>query len=171
MNRHELDFNNISGEIIEQLRQGAFLTVKVPGKVNVMTIGWGQLGIMWNIPVFVVPVRLSRYTYELLEKTDEFSVSVPARLSMAKELAFCGSRTGRDTDKVSAMGIRLLDPQRINTPVIAGCRYHLECRIRARVLLNKESFVPEFAGRFYNSGDYHMLFYGEIISCYSTDHT
>ena len=169
MNRHELDIRDISGEIIGQLRLGAFLTVKVPEKVNVMTIGWGQLGIMWNIPVFVVPVRLSRYTYELLEKTDEFSISVPAGSSMAKELAFCGSKSGRDTDKISAMDIRLLEPHMLSTPVIAGCRYHLECRIRSRILLNEDSFSPDFADRFYKSSDFHMLYFGEIMSCYSTD--
>ena len=71
------------------------------GGSNVMTIGWTQLGVVWGEPVLSALVRLSRHTYALLEKTPYFSVCVPRRGELAKELAYCGPRSGREYDKGS----------------------------------------------------------------------
>ena len=66
---------------------GAFVT----SGDNVMVASWGFVGVMWGKKVFVAPIRDSRYTKEMLDKTGEFTVSVPAAGTMKKELAFCGS--------------------------------------------------------------------------------
>ena len=77
---------SISEKILEQLPKGAFLTVKNGEKMNVMTIGWGNIGFIWGKPIFTALVRYSRYTYELLENSGEFAVCVPKKDSMKKEL-------------------------------------------------------------------------------------
>ena len=69
---------------------GAFVT----SGDNVMVASWGFVGVMWGKKVFVAPIRDSRYTKQMLDKTGEFTVSVPAAGSMKKELAFCGSKSG-----------------------------------------------------------------------------
>ena len=56
--------------------KGVFLTVG-EDKPNTMTIGWGSISVYWNKPVFIVPVRHSRYSYSILEKGSGFTVSVP----------------------------------------------------------------------------------------------
>jgi flavin reductase (DIM6/NTAB) family NADH-FMN oxidoreductase RutF len=169
MSKHIMKFTDISGEVIEQLGRGAFLTVKNDEKINTMTIGWGQLGIMWGLPVFVVPVRFSRHTHSMLQKTDRFTVSVPQKSTMTKELAFCGSRSGRDTDKIRALNLTIENSEKIDTPVIGNCRYHFECRILARIPLSESDFSSEHKDRFYKGDDYHELFYGEIITCYMSN--
>ena len=46
---------------------GAFLVVKdKKGKVNVMTIGWAMIGVVWGKPMMTVFVRPARYTHELI---------------------------------------------------------------------------------------------------------
>ena len=71
---------------------GVFLNAKTPaGKVNPMTIGWGQVGIVWSMPVFTVYVRKSRYTYECLQTAGSFTVSVPRLGELADELMLCGT--------------------------------------------------------------------------------
>ena len=66
-------------EVMEQMtRGGVFLSVGGE-RPNVMTIGWGWIGYCWGKPVFVAVVRPQRHTYGILQKTGEFTVSVPAR--------------------------------------------------------------------------------------------
>ena len=169
LGKHIIDYRDISKDVLEQLQRGAFLTVGTGKETNVMTIGWGQIGIMWGVPVFVAPVRLSRYTYSLLKDTDDFSVSVPARAEMTKELSYCGTKSGSDVNKIRALGLKTEKAEKISTPVIGGCRYHFECKILSRVELCDDNFTKEFKDRFYKDSNYHVLFYGEILSCYITD--
>ena len=37
---------------------------------NTMTASWGQLGFVWNAPVFTTVVRPNRKTFELIEKNE-----------------------------------------------------------------------------------------------------
>ncbi len=53
----KVNYNEYSKEALEQLKKGAFLTVKNDNRVNTMTIGWGNIGIIWNKPIFMVLVR------------------------------------------------------------------------------------------------------------------
>ena len=169
MGKHIIDYREISKDVLEQLQRGAFLTVSAGSQTNTMTIGWGQIGIMWGVPVFVAPVRLSRHTYTLLKDTNEFSVSVPLRSEMTRALSYCGTKSGKDVNKIRALGLKLTDADKISTPVIDGCKYHFECRILSRVTLSEDNFTEEYKDRFYKDDNFHVLFYGEILSCYMTD--
>ena len=59
--RKDVPYNQYLGEVEKQLKsQGLFLTSK-GGKVNTMVIGWGGIVFIWGKPIFMVPVRKSRY--------------------------------------------------------------------------------------------------------------
>jgi flavin reductase (DIM6/NTAB) family NADH-FMN oxidoreductase RutF len=59
---------------------GAFLVaLDANGKPNPMTIGWGQVGIVWSRPMFTALVRTSRYTYGCLRSSDSFTASTSRR--------------------------------------------------------------------------------------------
>ena len=68
-------------ETIQRMCEDGLLLVTsgADGKPNVMTIGWGTLGVIWGRPVFLVLVRPSRHTYRRLEQVGEFTVNVPPR--------------------------------------------------------------------------------------------
>jgi flavin reductase (DIM6/NTAB) family NADH-FMN oxidoreductase RutF len=164
----EINYLDYSGKTIEQLsRGGAFLTVKGKNRTNTMTIGWGFVGYMWNKPVFIVAVRYSRFTYDLLKETDEFSVSVPFDGSLKKELAFCGSKSGRNYDKFDECGLTLKDGEKIKTPYIKECNVHYECKIIYKQTLEPELIKNESISEKYSNNDYHALYYGEIVSCHN----
>lgn len=57
MSIKRIKFNEYSSEGLEQLRKGAFLTLKDGDEVNTMTIGWGSISVIWNKPIFMVAVR------------------------------------------------------------------------------------------------------------------
>lgn len=90
-------------------KHGAFLTTKAGDITNTMTISWGNIGFQWNRPVFTVLVRKSRYTHDLIEKANEFTVSIPLSDKMKSQLALCGSKSGRDINKLDEANLILCD--------------------------------------------------------------
>ncbi len=164
----ELGYNQLSKDALEQLKKGVFLTVKHKDKVNTMTIAWGTIGFMWNKPIFTVMVRPSRHTYEMIELSKEFTVSMPIYEDMRKALNYCGTTSGKDNDKIRNLGLTLVEGQKVSTPIIGECSLHYECRIVARQALKPDCMLPEIDEKAYNKGDYHTMFYGEIVSCYLT---
>ncbi len=66
---------------------------------NVMTASWGGFGILWNEEVLTIYVRPSRYTNSFLTNNDYFTISFLD--DHKKELAYIGSVSGKDVDKIS----------------------------------------------------------------------
>lgn len=147
-------------ETVEQLPKGAFLMVNG----NPMTIGWGQLGVIWGKQTFSVYVRKSRFTHDLLDTSDSFTVSVPAHGTMSKELAYCGTRSGRDGSKLLALNAALRENRFGAQDGFSGCKFHIECRILFRIDLNERALEDEtLLSRYYTDGDTHTMYIGEIL--------
>lgn len=148
-------------------KKSAFLTTKLEDKINTMAIGWATAGIAWGKPVFTVFVRESRYTHKFMEKCGEFTVSIPVNDSLKKALSFCGSKSGREFDKIKECNLKLISGETMSTPVIDGCGLYFECKI-----LYKSNMKPDFLDKkvdsqSYSNNDYHTMYYGEVLSCYS----
>lgn len=166
MSIKRIKFNEYSSEGLEQLRKGAFLTLKDGDEVNTMTIGWGSISVIWNKPIFMVAVRYSRHTYDLIEKAKEFTVSIPLANDLKKELAYCGSKSGRNVNKFQECNLTLLDGQKILTPVIEECELHYECKVVYQQAMEPATLEEELKNRFYSNNDYHVLYFGEIVDSY-----
>ena len=74
-------------------------------KLNTMTASWGGIGWLWNRPVAFVFIRPDRYTHDFIECESRLT------LSFYKEefrgiLHFCGTKSGRDVDKVKETGLK-----------------------------------------------------------------
>ena len=94
----DVDYMSVAQDSIDKIKQGAFLTVKSGNRFNTMAIGWASFGVVWTKPVMMVAVRSSRHTFGIIEAAKDFTVTVPAG-DMRKEIAFCGSHSGRGKDK------------------------------------------------------------------------
>lgn len=150
-------------------KSGAFLTVKSEDKVNIMTISWGNIGFEWGKPIFTVLVRKSRYTHDFLEKSKEFTVSIPTDSSYKEALSFCGTNSGRDVDKITKCNIALLDSSSVATPVVKGCEVCYECKIVYSQDMDLSKLSPELVTySSYNEGNEHTFYFGEIVKTYST---
>ena len=162
------------GKEVDQLQaalsgNGAFLVAcDENGKGNPMTIGWGEIGIVWSRPVFTVLVRRSRYTYKCLLASETFTVNIPTPGELKEELLFCGTKSGRDLDKAASCGLTLIEGKAVATPIIAQCTLHYECRILLRKQLEREDFsAPGILDQYYLSDDHHMIVMGEILAAYA----
>ncbi len=161
------DISTLSQKALAQLEKGAFLVCNKVGGVNVMTIGSGSLGLLWRKPVITVPVRFSRMTHDLMEEGAEFTVCVPKKGTMQNELNFCGTKSGREYDKILETGLTLEKARAVNVPIIKDCEVVFECRILAKMDLSEDKFVDQSIVPWtYANGDFHTLFMGEIVEAY-----
>ncbi len=161
-------FITLAQEALALAKNGGVYLTTQDKKVNSMVIGWGQVGVMWGKGVFVAPVRFSRFTFEQLRVGAEFTVSIPSA-ETKKGLAICGSKSGRDMDKLAAAGLTTQPARTTSVPVIANCAAHIECRVLGMAALDLETLHESEKARFYGDGDTHMLFFGEILACYEED--
>lgn len=131
-------------------------------KFNTMTASWGGVGIMWGKPVATAYIRPQRYTFEFIENGDYYTQSFFDE-EYRDALKFCGSKSGRDYDKVKETGL---------TPVVddeTGAVYFKEakvvfiCKKMYAQFLNEESALTEDVTKWYN-GDYHKMYMSEIVS-------
>jgi flavin reductase (DIM6/NTAB) family NADH-FMN oxidoreductase RutF len=158
-----------SNQLLAQLSSGAFLTVSDQNKVNTMTIGWGTMGFIWNKPVIMVAVRPSRYSYEFIEKNGNFTVSVPLSASLKKELAGAGTKSGRDIDKFEVFSLKAKPGLKVPVPVIEQCDLFYEGKVVYKQAMNPEHLDESINNAYYKQGDYHVLYYGEILASYLKD--
>lgn len=169
--KRKINVWDYAGEIIEKTGEGVLLTTKADGQVNTMTIGWGTVGIQWRKPVFIAFVRQSRLTKDLLDKNGEFTVNVPVGQLDKKILGICGSKSGRDMDKIQDLDLHLEEPTTISVPGIKELPLTLECKViykQDQVLdfLEQESRDHYYATGSVDETNYHTAYYGEIVDAY-----
>jgi flavin reductase (DIM6/NTAB) family NADH-FMN oxidoreductase RutF len=132
------------------------------GKANFMTIGWGTLGIVWSLPMWIVLVRPSRYTYECIEHSGCFTVNVPTE-AMGLACVKAGSVSGRTAGKFAAAGLTAEKSTSVLAPLVAECPLSYECRVihSNDVLPNK--LASELSG-LYVDEEPHRIYHGRILA-------
>ena len=169
--KREVNVWDYAGHIMEDIGKGILLTTQAEGRVNTMTIGWGILGVQWAKPIFIALVRESRFTKQLLDKNGEFTVNVPLGKIDPQILAVCGTKSGRDMDKIQALGLTLEDGMTVSVPAIKELPLTLECKVIYKQDQDPAAIDPAVDARFYtkgtkNEGDYHTAYYGEVTAAY-----
>ncbi len=139
---------------------------KTTGESNVMTIGWGSVGVIWGKPIFTVLVRPSRYTYEFIEESGEFAVSVPT-IDMKRYVMLCGTRSGRDLDKVNGLGFTATPGKTVKAVTIDPCPLVYECKVVHHNDLIPANLAADIEAKAYRGKDYHRLYFGEITGTFA----
>jgi flavin reductase (DIM6/NTAB) family NADH-FMN oxidoreductase RutF len=159
-----INFMSVYEKVMKQIQEGVFLTVQTGDQVNTMTIGWATFGIAWRQPVMMVMVRNSRHTFGIIEKAADFTVSLPSG-DMKKEIAFCGTKSGRDLDKFKECRLSTAKGQHVSSPIIQTPGIHLECRVVYKNAIDPVQLTRTY-DHLYPEKDYHTLYFGEIVACY-----
>lgn len=158
-----------AGQICEAMKSGILLTTGNGHTPNTMTIGWGSIGIEWGKPVFTAYVRDSRYTRELLDQNGEFTVNIPLGKADKTAISLCGTKSGREVDKIRELGLTPEEPEVISIPGIREFPLTLECRVIFRNIQDESRLPENIQSRYYsaiNAKDYHIAYYGEILNAY-----
>jgi len=164
----DLNYMTIAEDAIKKIKKGAFLTVKAGNALNTMTIGWATFGFIWQKPIMMVAVRSSRHTFGIIEAAEDFTVTVPAG-DMGKEIALCGSKSGRDVDKLKMGNLETSKGSKVVSPIIKTPGYHYECKIVYKSAMNPAYLDKNYDTSLYSLKDYHTLYFGELMACYETD--
>lgn len=162
------DYLANTDKLMERIQKGAFLTVKVNGELNTMTIGWATIGYIWRKPVFMVAVRDSRHTFKLLEQTNNYTVTVPAGDEYKDAVMFCGTKSGSEFDKFKECNLLPKAAKQVQSPIIDIPGVHYECRIIYKSAMDSSFLDGELDKGLYPKKDYHTLYFGEIVACYET---
>ncbi len=168
MAKTDIAFTDHFNRFCDALGSGGSLLVSLDeqGKPNVMTIGWATLGIVWGRPICAVLVRPSRYTYGCMEATGDFTVCVPGE-DLSEEVLFCGTKSGRDFDKFAECGFTGTQSRHVQSPGIEQCEMIYECTIVQRNDVVPAHFIADIDSKFYASGDYHRVYYGQVLASYA----
>lgn len=158
-------------QILQSLKKGVLLTVKEGDRVNTMTIGWAHLGIEWNMPTFIAYVRGCRHTHPMLDKGSEFTVNIPLDRVDPNIIKVCGTKSGRDLDKIKSLGLTLEEPEIISVPGIRELPLTLECKVVYRQQQIPDCVLNGHILTHYDTSkeveqDYHTAYYGQILSAY-----
>lgn len=132
-------------------------------KHNTMTASWGGFGVLWHKNICFCVVRPVRYTYSFMEDSDYFSLSFfPKKYKSA--LALCGAKSGRDTDKARATGLRAFSPLRKSVS-FKQARLIIVCRKIYFQDIDPARFLDPSIEKLYPNEDYHRMYAGEILRC------
>lgn len=97
------------------------------GKPNVMTSAW--VGICCSKPPCVtISLRRATYTFGNIMERKAFTVNIPSEL-FAKEVAYFGSVSGRDVNKLSTAGLTPIKSDLVDAPYIGEFPLVVECKL------------------------------------------
>ena len=169
MKKLKVPLTAYSEETIRTLdRCGCLLVSGKMKKANVMTIGWGLIGILWGKPFFMVAVRPSRHTHNFIEDNGDFTVNVPKK-GMEEIVKYCGSVSGREHDKFKEKGLTLVPGKKVKSPIISECIIHYECKVAFKSKVIPNDLPRKIKWVYYSSEDYHTLYFGEILAAFADE--
>jgi len=130
---------------------------------NTMTASWGGVGILWGRPVCWCVIRPHRYTAAFMEQSKAFTLSFFEERYRAV-LNLCGTKSGRDIDKVAETGLTPVASQN-GAVYFAQARLVMVCNKIYYQDLDPQHFMdPTIEGN-YPKKDYHRMYIGEIVQC------
>ena len=155
--------DKIPGNIIKMLSEDWMLiTASDKDKFNMMTASWGGLGFLYQKPVAFCFINPTRYTYQLMENNDTYTLSFYTE-AYRDALKYCGSNSGKDVDKVKGSG---LTP--ITTPTgskaFSQAWLIIECRKMVAQSLQSESIADKSLKEKWTGKQMHKMYIGEIIN-------
>lgn len=170
MNLHPVELQTLTPEVLRVFgAQPPLLTAGDKSGCNTMTIGWCQMGQLWSLPICTVYVRPERHTFSFMESSDYFTVSVLPK-ELKQTTAFCGSHSGRDTDKIAACGLTVRYGAG-DAPFFDEAEWVLVCRKLyvqdmdpACVLPSAEGTILPYYGA---KGGWHRIYTGQVVEAYA----
>lgn len=116
-------------------------------KPNVVTVAW--CGIVCTQPPMVyISLRPSRHSYEIIEKTDEFTINLVTSETV-RAADSCGVYSGRHTDKLERFSLAT-EPSAsgsVGCPSLAASPLTLDCRVTQKIPLGShDMFLARVCG-------------------------
>ena len=125
------------------------VTKSAERKIDVTPIGWAMLGSS-NPNTWAIGIAKKHYSHKAITDTKEFTVCIPS-FKQKKDVIFCGTHSGWDTDKLTKTKLKTLSAKKVATPLLEDSLACFECRL-----------IDQMA-----TSD-HTIFLGEIIAAHAS---
>lgn len=161
----KINADKLPGNIIKMLTDDWMLiTAGDDKKFNMMTASWGGLGRLYNKPVAICFIAPTRYTYQLMESNDTYTITFYTE-AYRDALNACGSKSGKDTDKVKESGLTPITTPK-GSKAFAEAWLIIECRkMVSQPILHDGINDPELKKN-WDGKPMHKMFIGEIMNVY-----
>ncbi len=175
--KKSIELNDYLSQINSALTSGILLTTKAGDRVNTMTIGWAQIGVIWGRPIASVFVRESRFSFRQLLENPEFTLNIPRGALNRQILGRAGTQSGRDIDKIKELGLTLEESSVISVPGIKEFPLTLECSVLYSHRIDPKQLPVDIQTKSYPVGvsgsganeSAHWVYCGEIKAAYLID--
>ena len=158
----EIDITHLNKNVVDLFKnRWALVTAGDKDALNTMTVSWGAVGELWGKDMATLYIRPQRYTEEFLNKNDYLTVSFYPE-DMKKQIhGVCGSKSGRDVDKVKECNLTPVFDEK--APYFNEAQIVLVCKKAAKSRFNPDEFLDgEIDEKWYPQNDYHFIYYAEI---------
>lgn len=151
----------------------AILTVGDKNNYDSMTIDWGFIGVGFSKPIFIAYVKPERNTYELIDKSEIFTVSYIEKKSLGKFDAY-GSNSGKDINKEEIFNTNIIFLDDGGITFEEALEIYV-CRIIEKIHLQENDVHQDIINRYKGLGQAYpttkplYVFKGEIIGHYKRD--
>jgi flavin reductase (DIM6/NTAB) family NADH-FMN oxidoreductase RutF len=157
MKLSEVNFN-----FAQKINKGALLTVQDScGRINTMTVSWGGCGILWGKEVCFIYVRPTRFTYKMCEDVCDFSLSFFKEGERKDTLSFCGTKSGRDHDKIKECNLSYKTDD--GYVIFDDAEITIKVRKIYSDFIKEECFIDKNLLSNYKNNDFHKVYVCEII--------
>ncbi len=140
--------------------QWMLITAGTRESCNTMTASWGALGVLWGVPMATIYIRPQRYTKEFVDGQEYFTLGFFPE-QYRKQLSLCGSKSGRDIDKIKECGFTVAAAD-CGAPYFEQAELVLVCRKRMAVPMDP-ALMPEDVKEKWYDNDYHTMYWGEVV--------
>lgn len=80
-------------------------------------------------PLIGIAIHPSRYSYDVIRKTEEFAINIPTR-ELLHHVQYLGTLSGVDFDKLELTKLPSFRARRIDTILLEGCVGWIECSVQ-----------------------------------------
>ncbi|HID95847.1 MAG TPA: flavin reductase family protein [Candidatus Latescibacteria bacterium] len=126
------------------------VSVDEKGKADIIALGW-KMRTSFDPPMVAISVGKTRYSHKLISEGKEFVLAIPGE-DMSEEVLYCGTHSGRDSDKFKETGLTPLPAKFVSPPLIKECIVNLECKVVGAL----------------DTGD-HTIFAGQIVNSWASE--
>jgi len=161
----EISSYQIPGNVIDLIgKQWMLITAGKKDSFNTMTAAWGGFGFLWNAPVTYIFIRPQRYTFDFVEKFDDYTLCFFNK-EYKRILSYCGANSGRDINKVKETGLSVKETEAGNI-YFEQAKLVVECSKIYHDDLKPENFKDRLINRNYPNNDYHRMYIGKVMNCW-----
>ncbi|OKZ13922.1 MAG: hypothetical protein BHV75_01700 [Bacteroides oleiciplenus] len=163
-----MEASDLPDNVIQLIgKEWMLVTAGNKGSYNTMTASWGGVGYIWERPSTFIFIRDTRYTYQFLQQEESFTLSFFDE-KYRNALRICGTRSGRDTNKIEEAGLTPLEtPSGLMS--FGEARMIIECKKMFVQELDYANLTEPYKTKvmeesYKNESSKHQMFISEITN-------